>query len=135
MCNPPFFLHEEIAHKFIHSETGAYKNLCGLTVDECGTRPQPRSVTVAKEHELTIEGGEVAFVSKIIEESFALQKTVKIYTSMVGKKKSIVQLKKKLGRLTNVNYTVYTLRQGRTTRWVIAWSFDPTIQLVTIRTN
>lgn len=78
------------------------------------------------------QGGEVAFVSKIIEESVALQKAVRIYTSMVGKKASMVQLKKKLSRLTNVNYTVSTLSQGRTQRWVLAWSFDPIIQLTTV---
>uniref|UniRef100_A0A914DWJ5 U6 small nuclear RNA (adenine-(43)-N(6))-methyltransferase n=1 Tax=Acrobeloides nanus TaxID=290746 RepID=A0A914DWJ5_9BILA len=129
MCNPPFFLLEESSKKFIPDESGVLKNLCGLTVDS--TRNGPRSVTVAKEHELAIEGGEVAFVSKIIEESVALQKAVRIYTSMVGKKASMVQLKKKLSRLTNVNYTVSTLSQGRTQRWVLAWSFDPTIQLTT----
>lgn len=51
---------------------------------------------------------------------------------MVGKKSSMTQLKKKLSRLTNVNYTVSTLSQGRTQRWVLAWSFDPTIQLIAV---
>lgn len=56
-------------------------------------------------------------------------------TSMAGKKSSMVQLKKKLNRLTNVNYIVSTLNQGRTQRWVLAWSLDPIIQLFIVILN
>ncbi|VDN89288.1 unnamed protein product [Brugia pahangi] len=95
----------------------------------CTDRPAPHSATVARSNELAVTGGEVAFVSRLIEDSFVLQNTVKLYTSMVGKKSSLVELRKKLGRCLNVRSTVTTLYQGKTHRWVLAWTFEARIKL------
>ncbi|EJW78074.1 hypothetical protein WUBG_11017 [Wuchereria bancrofti] len=48
---------------------------------------------------------------------------------MVGKKSSLVELRKKLGRCLNVRSTVTTLYQGKTHRWVLAWTFEAQIKL------
>lgn len=52
-----------------------------------------------------------------------------IYTTMLGKKSSISDLCRRLSRIDGVRYTVSTLSQGRTQRWVLAWTFLPQIQL------
>ena len=42
-----------------------------------------------RKHEMTTEGGEVNFVIKIIEESKLYQTNIKIFTVMLGRKKSL----------------------------------------------
>ena len=57
-------------------------------------------------------GGEIAFITRLIEESCSLTTRVALYSSLVGKKGV-----PSMG--TGVLY------QGRTCRWVLCWSFDP----------
>lgn len=52
---------------------------------------------------------------------------------MVGKKSSLVELRKKLGRCLSVRSTVITLYQGKTHRWVLAWTFETRIKLDKVR--
>uniref|UniRef100_A0A0K0CUD2 U6 small nuclear RNA (adenine-(43)-N(6))-methyltransferase n=1 Tax=Angiostrongylus cantonensis TaxID=6313 RepID=A0A0K0CUD2_ANGCA len=56
-----------------------------------------------------------------------------IYTTMLGKKSSISVLCRRLSRIDGVRYTVSTLSQGRTLRWVLAWTFLPQIHLENVR--
>ncbi|VDN44653.1 unnamed protein product, partial [Gongylonema pulchrum] len=97
-------------------------------VDRPDRRP-PHSATIGKSSELASSGGEVAFVGRLIEDSFVLQNAVRLYTTMVGKKSSLTELRKKLRRCVNVRLTVTTLCQGRTHRWVLAWTFESRIKL------
>ncbi|VDM60525.1 unnamed protein product [Angiostrongylus costaricensis] len=78
-------------------------------------------------------GGEVAFIGRLIDESVLLQTQVSIYTTMLGKKSSISVLCRRLSRIDGVRYTVSTLSQGRTLRWVLAWTFLPQIHLENVR--
>uniref|UniRef100_A0A915Q2K9 U6 small nuclear RNA (adenine-(43)-N(6))-methyltransferase n=1 Tax=Setaria digitata TaxID=48799 RepID=A0A915Q2K9_9BILA len=155
MCNPPFYEYEEFEEKFRYLKDNVLTNVGGGS--DCSDRPEPHSATVARSNELAVtveiivqnlnhwymtglkailleyiafQGGEVAFVSRLIEDSFVLQNTVKLYTSMVGKKSSLVELRKKLGRCLSVRSTVMTLYQGKTHRWVLAWTFEARIKLV-----
>lgn len=52
---------------------------------------------------------------------------------MVGKKSSLIELRKKLGRCLSVRSTVTTLYQGKTHRWVLAWTFEAQIKLDKVR--
>ncbi|CAG9537090.1 unnamed protein product [Cercopithifilaria johnstoni] len=126
MCNPPFYEYDEFEEKFKYLGDNVLTNVGG---SNCVHRPAPHSATVARSNELAVTGGEVAFVSRLIEDSFVLQNCVKLYTSMVGKKSSLVELRKKLGRCLSVRSTVTTLYQGKTHRWVLAWTFEARIKL------
>ena len=98
MCNPPFFSFEE-------------KN------------DNPRSFG-GTSLERWCEGGEVAFVSSLIEESKNCQTNILWFTSMLGKKESIRPLLKKLNwETTCTTIRTFRLDQGNKNRWVIAWSF------------
>lgn len=78
----------------------------------------------------SVQGGEVEFVSKMIEESRHLGHRIKIFSSMIGHKKNVNLLKEKLQNLPEVkNFVVTELCQGRTMRWVLGWTFDPQINL------
>ncbi|KAL4003651.1 hypothetical protein ACH3XW_8485 [Acanthocheilonema viteae] len=126
MCNPPFYEYDEFEEKFRYLGDNVLTNVGG---SNCIDRPAPHSATVARSNELAVTGGEVAFVSRLIEDSFVLQNSVKLYTSMVGKKSSLIELRKKLRRCLSVHSTVTTLYQGKTHRWVLAWTFGARIKL------
>ncbi|KAJ8452999.1 hypothetical protein Cgig2_014762 [Carnegiea gigantea] len=102
MCNPPFFESME--------EAGLNPKTC------CGGTPE----------EMVCQGGERAFISRIIEDSATLKQSFRWYTSMVGRKSNLKFLMSKLREVgvTIVKTTEFV--QGQTCRWGLAWSFMPT---------
>ncbi|CAM6128485.1 unnamed protein product [Calypogeia fissa] len=101
MCNPPFF--NDMEEAGLNPRTA-----CGGTV-----------------HEMVYPGGELAFITKMVEDSLQLRSKIHWYTSMVGRKVNIKLLSATL-RARNVTMLRTTeFVQGRTSRWGIAWSFSP----------
>uniref|UniRef100_A0A1I7ZRZ9 U6 snRNA m(6)A methyltransferase n=1 Tax=Steinernema glaseri TaxID=37863 RepID=A0A1I7ZRZ9_9BILA len=125
MCNPPFYDFEESDKKYAADENDVYENV----VTE-GERPGPRSATVAKLNELATEGGEVAFVLRMVEESKKLRARIRVYTSMVGIKTSMYKIERVLKEIAEIRYMVSTLNQGRTQRFVIAWTYDNAVKFL-----
>lgn len=70
-------------------------------------------------------GGEVAFITRLIEESCSLTTRVALYSSLVGKKSSLRLLLRLLREKGVPSMGTGVLYQGRTCRWVLCWSFDP----------
>lgn len=69
-------------------------------------------------------GGEIEFVSRMIEESLRLREQVIWYTSMLGKLSSVSVIVEKLIQHGNHNYAVTEFVQGtKTRRWAVAWSW------------
>eukprot|EP00794_Sanderia_malayensis_P014337 gene14337-15833_t len=108
MCNPPFFADREEA--------------CG-DISRSDRRPLPVSLSTATENESITDGGEVAFVKKLVDESLHLKDRIRWYTSMLGKKKTLKTLKRYLNNHQVPCISSTTFQQGRTTRWAICWSF------------
>lgn len=70
-------------------------------------------------------GGEIAFVSRLIEESHALKSHCQWFTSMLGKFSSVEVILSKLREKDINNYAVKDLIQGsKTKRWVVGWSWE-----------
>ncbi|KAJ9194279.1 hypothetical protein DTO164E3_7385 [Paecilomyces variotii] len=107
MCNPPFYESEQ---EMIASA-------------EAKQRP-PFSACTGANVEMVTTGGEIAFVTRMIEESLELRERVQWYTSMLGKLSSVSVLVEKLMEYGNHNYAVTEFVQGnKTKRWAIAWSW------------
>ncbi|XP_046825269.1 U6 small nuclear RNA (adenine-(43)-N(6))-methyltransferase [Vespa crabro] len=104
MCNPPFFETEDTSDKVIKQQP-------------------PRNAPTGSNKELSIEGGEKLFVTKMIEESIQIGEKIKIYTSMLGKKNSLFYFVKLLKEHNINNFTWTEFCQGHTKRWGLAWSF------------
>jgi 23S rRNA (adenine1618-N6)-methyltransferase len=73
---------------------------------------------------MVTQGGEVAFVSRMVEQSLQLRETVQWYTSMLGKLSSLSAIIEILLEAGNNNWAVTEFIQGtKTRRWAIAWSW------------
>jgi len=100
VCNPPFFRAGEDA-------------------------PAQRDACTAAKTESETAGGEAAFVGAMIADSAALgpERGLLFYTAMIGVKANLGRLKDLL-RARGVPWTrVLAMQQGRTRRWILAWSF------------
>ena len=105
MTNPPFFASRE--------EMGGR-----------GREGGPAAVCCGAEVEMVCPGGEVGFVSRMLEESRGLGGRVRWYTSMFGKLSSMRAVVAKLREHGITNYAVASLQAGhKTNRWAVAWSF------------
>ncbi|GCB17310.1 putative methyltransferase-like protein C27D7.08c [Aspergillus awamori] len=116
MCNPPFYASRD---ELIASA-------------EAKERP-PFSACTGAEVEMVTTGGEIAFITRMIEESLRLRERVIWYTTMLGKLSSVSVLIETLLEHKNNNYAVTEFVQGnKTRRWAIAWSWTdlrPTVSI------
>jgi len=84
----------------------------------------PNSACTGAPVEMVVEGGELAFVGRLLEESLLLRDRVQWYTSMFGKLPSLHEFLGKLRQNGIDNYAVTEFVQGRKTkRWAVGWSF------------
>ncbi|KAJ6257034.1 Psilocybin synthase [Drechslerella dactyloides] len=108
MCNPPF-----------------YASVNDMLASAKLKAVPPLSACTGSTTEMVTDGGEVAFVSRMVDESIALQGKVRWYTSMLGKLSSVEKVIDKLKECGIVNYVVGEFVQGvgKTKRWAVGWSF------------
>lgn len=97
MCNPPFF-----------ESDGDDERIVKVL--------PPRNAPSGNDSELKTTGGEVAFVTRMIEESVNLGNQIKIYTTMIGRKADLFDLKKLIRSKDIENITWTEFCQGHTTR-------------------
>lgn len=97
ICNPPFF------------ETRAEKKML--------ERPNFE----AKQEEVCCEGGELGFITRILEESIQMPDPPALFAMYVGKKETLGRLTSKFLGDERVKFFSETLYQGNTARWVLFW--------------
>ncbi|KAL3471817.1 hypothetical protein BJX99DRAFT_15390 [Aspergillus californicus] len=119
MCNPPF-----------------YSSRDELVASAREKDRPPFSACTGAEVEMVTSGGEVSFVSRMIEESVQLREKILWYTSMLGKLSSVSILVERLLSMGNSNYAVTEFVQGnKTRRWAIAWSWTDLRPSVSVARN
>ena len=83
-----------------------------------------------RKHEMTTDGGEITFVRTMINESMIYHAHVKIFTAMLGRKKSATELKSYILTIPEIkSMAVSEFCQGKIMRWGLAWTFQPDIHL------
>ena len=107
MTNPPF-----------------YTSQAQLEASASAKHDGPASVCTGAPVEMVTEGGEVAFVARILNESLRRKDDVQWYTAMLGFLSSVSHIVHLMRRGGITNWAVSELDQGsKTKRWVLAWSF------------
>ena len=107
MCNPPF-----------------YSSASELLASAAAKSRPPYSACTGAEVEMVVPGGEVAFVSRMIDESLVLKEQVQWYTSMLGKASSIIEVVERLKSVGADNWAATEFVQGqKTRRWAVGWSW------------
>lgn len=116
MCNPPFHDSEEAAMKGNIRKT---KNLKKSKVQK------PNLNFGGQQAELWCEGGEIAFVSKMIEESVLYSSQILWFTCLVSKKENLFKLNSLLKKLDALEVKTIDMAQGQKVSRILAWTFIP----------
>jgi 23S rRNA (adenine1618-N6)-methyltransferase len=106
MCNPPFF-------KSVEEMEASYEK-----------GKKPGAVCAGSEIEMITDGGEAAYVSRMVDESYNLGGRVQWYTSLLGKLDTLPNIVEKLKKKGCANWAVgLMLPHAITRRWVVGWSW------------
>ncbi|KAK0641968.1 hypothetical protein B0T16DRAFT_420787 [Cercophora newfieldiana] len=109
MMNPPFYSSED-----------------EMLSSAKGKGHPPHSACTGAPVEMVCEGGEVAYIGRMMDESLVFRDRVQWYTAMVGKASSIEALVDRLRENRIDNFAVTEFIQGnKTRRWALGWSFGP----------
>lgn len=116
MCNPPFHDSEESAMKGNLRKT---RNL---------NKSKNKNANLnfgGQQSELWCEGGEIAFVSKMIEESAEFSEQILWFTCLISKKENLFKLNLLLNKLKAVEIKTIVMSQGQKVSRILAWTFIP----------
>lgn len=116
MCNPPFHDSEESALKGNLRKT---KNL-----NKSKSR-KPLLNFGGQQSELWCEGGELAFITKMIEESAQYSSKVLWFTCLVSKKDNLPKFITLLKKIKVLDFKTIEMAQGQKVSRMLAWTFIP----------
>ena len=116
MCNPPFHDSEESAMKGNIRKT---KNL------KKSKTPKTNLNFGGQQSELWCEGGELAFISKMIEESALFSSQILWFTCLVSKQENLFKLTSLLKNVKAVEVKAIDMAQGQKISRILAWTFVP----------
>ncbi len=116
MCNPPFHDSEESA---LQGNRRKNNNL---------RKSKTQNINLnfsGQQSELWCEGGEMAFIKKMINESVQFSSQVLWFTSLVSKKDNLHQLTTLLKNLKVEEFETIDMAQGQKISRILAWTFIP----------
>ena len=114
ICNPPF-------HKSLKDAMdGNKRKIQNLTKQKITKNTLNFG---GKNNELWCKGGEIAFISNMIKESFEFKNNVLWFTTLVSKKENLPLIYKKLEDIKVSEMKTIDMSQGQKITRVIAWSF------------
>ena len=111
MCNPPF--HASAAE----AAAGTQRKLRNLGVKKDALN------FGGKAGELWCEGGELAFIRGMIEESVAFAQSCGWFTTIVSKSEHLPRLEKVLRQMKAVQVKIIDMAQGQKKSRILAWTF------------
>ena len=116
MCNPPF--HD--------SEESALKGNLRKTKNLKSSKDKTSNLNFSgKQNELWCEGGEIAFVSKMIQESVLYSSQILWFTCLISKKENLFKLESLLKKVNALEVKIIDMSQGQKVSRILAWTFIP----------
>ena len=114
LCNPPF-------HKSLKDAmAGNKRKVQNLTKQKTTTSALNFG---GKNNELWCKGGEIAFISNMIKESFEFKNNVLWFSTLVSKKENLPLIYKKLEEIKAKEIKTIDMSQGQKITRIVAWSF------------
>lgn len=131
MCNPPFHRSEEEAIKgnsrklkgLKHHQNKRKSNAASTKKQMVNTPKSPALNFGGKSNELWCDGGEVAFISKMIKESADFKQNVSWFTCLVSKSANLCDLEKTLNHTNPRIVKRIEMGQGNKLSRFIAWRY------------
>ncbi len=118
LCNPPF---HESAEQMARGNERKWKNLGKWD----GKQQDPKQLNFGgQSNELWCDGGEAAFVARMIRESREYGQQVAWFTSLVSRQAAIPALKNALKEIGVKQQRVVEMSQGQKSSRFIAWTFQ-----------
>lgn len=107
LCNPPFYSSSDDIQQ------------------RKQTKVQPSSITFdyTESESINLKGGEMAFIERIIDESFQVPYQFRWFTTLVGIKSDLKSLQSVLISRKVKRVKILPSQVGMTKRWILAWSF------------
>jgi len=118
MCNPPFHKSKKEAKE------GSKRKITNLS------KGKNRKVSLnfgGQANELWCEGGEVAFILKMINESLEYKENVTWFTTLVSKKENLNTIYNELEKVGVKQTKTIQMQQGQKLTRFVAWSFSEII--------
>ncbi|MFP3596675.1 23S rRNA (adenine(1618)-N(6))-methyltransferase RlmF [Chryseobacterium sp. SIMBA_029] len=116
MCNPPF--HD--------SEESAIKGNIRKTKNLNKSKTQKAHLNFGgQQSELWCEGGELAFITRMIHESALYSSQVLWFTCLVSKKDNLHPLTSLLKKIKAIEFKTIDMAQGQKISRILAWTFIP----------
>lgn len=129
LCNPPFHTSASEANKGSQRKVrnlnkGKDKGKFGKNIAD-PTQQHPPLNFGGQNAELWCEGGEIAFLSKMIDESAQYAEQCLWFTSLVSKKENLPKLYQRLKQVKASQVKTIDMAQGNKVSRILAWSFLP----------
>jgi 23S rRNA (adenine1618-N6)-methyltransferase len=116
MCNPPFHASIEAA------QAGSQRKVTNLNKGR--TTKGPAKLNFGGQNtELWCPGGEVRFVSRMIQESVEFAAQVRWFTCLISKRENLRPLKKQLAHCGAQQVEIIQMSQGQKISRILAWNF------------
>lgn len=107
MCNPPF-----------------YANYAEMIESLNAKATTPNSTCHGSSNEMIYEGGEEAFIRRMIGESIRMKDKVIWFTTLIGKLSDVKPVVEELQKQKANHFQVTDFLQGKTKRWAVIWTFS-----------
>ncbi len=114
MCNPPFHKNAQ------ESQNGSNRKVSNLT------KQKTTNATLnfaGQSNELWCEGGELAFIKKMIIESERFKNNSLWFTTLVSKKENLKDIYRTLKKVNPLKIETIEMKQGQKMTRFVAWSF------------
>ena len=112
MCNPPF--HSSAAEAAEGTQRKRWQLGLKKAVLNFG----------GKSHELWCEGGELAFIRRMIDESIDFAKACRWFTTLVSKSEHLPKLQRALHQVKPTEVKIIEMAQGQKKSRILAWTFQ-----------
>ena len=117
LCNPPF-------HKSLKDAMDGNKRKVQNLTKQKTTKSALNFG--GKNNELWCKGGEIAFITNMIKESFEFKNNVLWFSTLVSKKENLPLIYKKLEEIKAKEIKTIDMSQGQKITRIVAWSFFDT---------